>query len=936
MKIQNKNVHHGARFIDAKSVSQLIPGIDNIGNNICQFRSVAFNYNKKLKSDKRSNELNNLAPERFNNTLSIIGQRGDGKTSTMMTFIEEIKNGRYFKDTEKSNNRCDIITRIIDPDEISESSDFLGWVMTCIGEYLNSYSKSNQNDDKYYQDCIHLQGIQHMTSNLDTKLNDIYKLYTSVKKEYSGLIYSKSNSLNEYSDKFKTLLTNDYQFSQKFRDFITELIDFKREENRRLNYREIEAEPLIYFFFDDVDTSSKYCPEILINILTFLCHPNIVVCVSGDYEIFEKSVTKYLLDTSIYLEKDYQKELASAQSRSEFFLKKALPSSYRYRIVNYTNEILFNMSYCYKTTTNPEKLEQFNILQLISYVFGLGFINDEKNQVGGYLKSFIIPNINDKDFSLSNNITNINDYYFCNNEVKTNYVYAYLSVFGKNVRSFVNVYNYLYSEAISVCENQNSYKKQTISEYWNTDRFSEFINIIIESKFTYLKHRRDINKFLSIKYDKIENSNNIEDAVRNLRIDCEELEILVKNILNEEKKTILNDKHGEINSLIVLAFFINEIFYYIHRDNYYLRYKRIAYKLKNILCKVLINSQNPNIQLLPTTLDLRRTLCIYYRIISRMGIETLNKIVYPDFNNMGNVSRITIKKYFVQLYYAVILLVTASEKKTYFLKDTEINPLNRENRDDLIDCVKVNNFYDLYEKSTYQESIDLNGNKKKREDFEKVIIRCLKKVFDLHQDSNWFNDKIIYIKNMYPSIDSIMSNIENKYLNDYLIGFDDITNIKKSIYDLNANDDFFSALIMLLKKEIDYSCNRCELLLGSSEKVALIKDEVDNEKLKTLFLWGFTDKCSDSDEMDDEVNEYYRILMKFKREFEIKLNSYLKVIKDGNKAIINYKLKEQKKIIDRNIGIYYLLIFIIEYVVSYDTVDAKFFLNLKKELTSNE
>ena len=63
---------------------------------------------------------------------------------------------------------------------------------------------------------------------------------------------------------------------------------------------------------------------------------------------------------------------------------------------------------------------------------------------------------------------------------------------------------------------------------------------------------------------------------------------------------------------------------------------------------------------------------------------------------------------------------------------------------------------------------------------------------------------------------------------------------------------------------------------------------------------------------------------------------YLKVIKDGNKAIINYKLKEQKKIIDRNIGIYYLLIFIIEYVVSYDTVDAKFFLNLKKELTSNE
>lgn len=803
MKIQNKNVHHGARFIDAKSVSQLIPGIDNIGNDIWQFRSVAYNYNKKLKSDKRSNELNNLAPERFNNTISIIGQRGDGKTSAMMTFIEEIKKGTYFKDDSrkddmhKKNNKCDIITRIIDPDEIGESSDLLGWVMACISEYLNSYSKSDQNEDKNYQDCIHLQGMHQMTSNLNAKLNNIHKLYTSSKKQYSDLIYSKSNSLNEYSDKFKTMLTNDYQFSQNFRNLITEIINFKREENGRLGYEEIEAEPLIYFFFDDVDTSSKYCPEILINILTFLCHPNIVVCVSGDYEIFERSITSYLLDTEIRLQKDYKKELKLAQGRSEFFLKKALPSSYRYRIVNYTNEILFNMSYSCKTTTNPKELEQFNILQLISFVFGLGFLDDKEKQMGGYLKSFIIPNVDDDEFSFSNNEASISDYYFCDSGIKTNYVYAYLSVFGKNVRSFVNVYNYLYSEAISVCQNQNKKngEKQTISEYWNTDRFSEFINIIIESKFTYLKYRSNINKFLSIKYDKIDNSNNSENNIRNLKIDCEELEILVNKILDGKKKTVLNDIQGEINSLIMLAVFINEVFYHIHRKNYQNRYTRIVYKLKNILCKVLINAQNKNIQLLPTTLDLRRTLCIYYRIISRMGIETLNKIVYPDFNNMSSVSRITTKKYFVQLYYAVILLVTAGENKESLLDDIWNNRLIDTETEALTKYVKVNELYDLYEKSTYQESILCVKNGQtielKRDDFEKVIIRCLKKVFDLHQDSNWFNDKIIYIKNMYPSIDSMMSNIENKYLNDYLIDFDDIINIKKSIYELKDNDDFF-------------------------------------------------------------------------------------------------------------------------------------------------
>ena len=947
MKIQNENVHHGARFIDAKSISQLIPGIDNIGNDIRQFRSVAYNHNKRLESNKHSSELNNLAPERFNNTISIIGQRGDGKTSAMMTFIEEIKKGTYFRgdnrkdDGSEGNNKCDIVTRIIDPDEIGKSSDLFGWVMACIGEYLESYSKGNQNEDKYYQDCIHLQGMHQKTSNLNAKLNNIHKLYTSSKKEYSDFIYSKSNSLNEYSDKFKTMLTNDYQFSQNFRNLITEIINFKREENDRLGYKGIEVEPLIYFFFDDVDTSSKYCPEILINILTFLCHPNIVVCVSGDYEIFERSITSYLLDTDIRLQKDYKKELELAQGRSEFFLKKALPSSYRYRIVNYTNEILFNMSYSCKTTTNPKELEEFNILQLISFVFGLGFIDDEKKQMGGYLKSFIIPKIDDVGFSFSNNKADINDYYFCNSEIKTNYVYAYLSVFGKNVRSFVNVYNYLYSEAISICQNQNKKngEKQTISEYWNTDRFSEFINIIIESKFTYLKHRSDINKFLSIKYDKIDNSNNSEYNVRNLRIDCEELEILVDKILDGEKKTVLNDKQGEINSLIMLAVFINEVFYHIHRKNYQHRYTRIVYKLKNILCKVLVNAQNEYIQLLPTTLDLQRTLCIYYRIISRMGIETLNKIVYPDFNSMNSVSRITTKKYFVQLYYAIILLVTAGESKQALLKDTKINQLiNAETS--LINCIKVNELYDLYEKSTYQESILFteNGMEIKRDDLEKIIIQYLKKFFDIHRDTNWFNDKVIYVENMYPSVDSIMSIIEKKYLNNYLkhidsIVIDDIVNIKKSIYKLNDNGNIFADLIALLNERIEYNCEINNILLNSSEKVALIKSEIEYEKLNDLFLYGFVGKRKN---INGEADKYYQTLMKFKQSFEIKLKSYLNAAESRNKIVINYKLKDQEKIIKRNIEIYYLLVFIIEYVVSYNMDDAKFFLNLKKEMVIDE
>src|SRR5699024_8202095 len=54
-------------------------------------------------------------------------------------------------------------------------------------------------------------------------------------------------------------------------------------------------EPLIFFFFDDVDVVTKHSINILRDIVTFLSHPNIVVFVSGDYKIFSQSATLHML-----------------------------------------------------------------------------------------------------------------------------------------------------------------------------------------------------------------------------------------------------------------------------------------------------------------------------------------------------------------------------------------------------------------------------------------------------------------------------------------------------------------------------------------------------------------------------------------------------------------------------------------------------------------
>lgn len=132
-----------------------------------------------------------------------------------------------------------------------------------------------------------------------------------------------------------------------------------------------DCEPLIFFFFDDVDMSARKSPQILKELLSFLSHPNIVIVISGDYIIFTESLTNYFLENMhnfssdssrsfIFDYKDsflpgldvkYRKgkydeyseiketEYREAVGRCEFFLKKVMPPQYRYHVRSYSNEL---------------------------------------------------------------------------------------------------------------------------------------------------------------------------------------------------------------------------------------------------------------------------------------------------------------------------------------------------------------------------------------------------------------------------------------------------------------------------------------------------------------------------------------------------------------------------------------------------------------------
>lgn len=753
-------VHHGAREINVDFLKQSIPGLDDLDNTIKRFREVAYNYNNKYPNKSKYYD------EKFNNNISILAGRGMGKSSALITIISQIESSQYFKKVSAKKNYIDIINPMIDPEDINENSDILGWVITSLFEQANQLEQtdSKKSDLNYYFNIDN--SIHH---DLQEKKKELISYYSIYSKEYSNVALNNSVNVHDYNSNLEDILTFDYKLHKCFIEFINMIIKYKRDINRHTmkGLAGEKIEPLIYFFFDDVDMSSKKSIKILTDILSYFAHPNIVIFISGDYQVFEQSLMAYFMSETkeVTLKMSYKKrkkEIKFAKDRTEYFLKKVLPPSYRFYVQEFSNDAAKIVHHYHSNRDNI--FERKNILELLSYVFCAGFEADNDPEKNVYLKTFIVPKPDDNDDFDEEKLVELND------EIRMNYLYAYLSVFSVNIRGFMNVYNYLVKEAENIFESEDKHK------YWNINKFKEFLRVILNSKHTYQKYQNNIEKFIYVK-DQTDNKEQDDDSTKNdytkLRIDCEELGLFINELMKRLKdnldKVIMDDDNdkendpdyikGEINSIIMLPILVNELFYIIHQKNYEQRYKSVKNKLKNILTNTFVNSLNKNILLIPNNLGMRRTLCIYYFVISRMSINFLDKLrnYYGyDYDASNN------KKYIVQLYYATIQLKTAGVKK--MKSCNEELPFS-------YDC------YDKYKKSTY-------SNLKVRLKIEEEIAEEMNNMFK-HLDREWLADKIKFATAITPTVNKIENTVHNKFLDKFgLMLIDETTTMLDEMYAL--------------------------------------------------------------------------------------------------------------------------------------------------------
>lgn len=267
----------GFKILRETQLKNMFPTYENLFEKIDIHRE----FIKRLKAVDRK-QMDYQYNLMYDTVFSIFGSRGSGKTSAVFTLKSMIEK-RY-------KEQGDVVLPIIMPEMIPDHCDIISWILAIIEQVVLQIEDGLQkqaaiqhqveDDGEYFYNCRFKKD-----NKLRQEYNRVKELYFS--KEYS---LHQSESFYAAIGDSEMQIQNGYKFSKAFTSFWTTL----KEAIEKTQGNAEEIEPLIYLIFDDVDLTPNKVVEMLAAIVKYLSHPNLVVIVTADEELFNEVVENSL------------------------------------------------------------------------------------------------------------------------------------------------------------------------------------------------------------------------------------------------------------------------------------------------------------------------------------------------------------------------------------------------------------------------------------------------------------------------------------------------------------------------------------------------------------------------------------------------------------------------------------------------------------------
>lgn len=302
---ENYGISIGAGLLDVKYLEEADIRLYDIYERVLKHIE-SFRINANILENEESLIVKSLKP---NNTISIIGDRGVGKTSLMLTLLDKLMWNNKKDGIKKQEN---IILPIVDPEKFNAEKNVLGWIIFHFKEIIDGFEEQNRDYCSEKKKDFEQLKEQHL------KLQKIYvKSRESSRIEMAGFVSGSS----EYVKISEDVIFADMSLDKELNKFINKFVAYIKK------YISKDENPLIFITFDDIDLCPEQGVKIMNTILEYLAHPSIVTLVLGKLDNFKVGIENDLIKKLKVYNLSEEREINDKISKSTTneILKKGLP-----------------------------------------------------------------------------------------------------------------------------------------------------------------------------------------------------------------------------------------------------------------------------------------------------------------------------------------------------------------------------------------------------------------------------------------------------------------------------------------------------------------------------------------------------------------------------------------------------------------------------------
>lgn len=261
------------------------------------------NANQKITSDSGTKQY-------VNNIIAFCGERGQGKTSAMLSFTGGLKDKNNCVLFDEASNKNSLIKEYnyeilkpIDPTTLEEKDDIISNILAVL---FYKFKKMWQEE------------AQHSNVNIERK-NEILKCFNRCYKQINRIKKPKESDNDTFEDNLENL--SERGESSNLKENLKQLIDSV------LKYNSDSNKQMLVIQVDDTDLNINKAYEIVEDIRKYLVIPNVVIIMAVRLKQLSIAVEQqYRKDLSVMISGGERVDKYELQQMAERYIEKLIPN----------------------------------------------------------------------------------------------------------------------------------------------------------------------------------------------------------------------------------------------------------------------------------------------------------------------------------------------------------------------------------------------------------------------------------------------------------------------------------------------------------------------------------------------------------------------------------------------------------------------------------